>query len=104
MVGGLLDDGGLLSLGPRGLSTPEAPVPEGTCHICRTRPGRFRCCSCGRAGCAADTWVMFGLCRACSSDGDMARWHLRGEPEGRNWLEEPAGEAAPARTGGGEPA
>lgn len=82
MVIDLLDDDGLLALGPA-----EAPAEGAPCHVCRTRPPRITCRSCARPACAADSWAMFGLCSACASERQVRRWHSRGEVEGGNWLE-----------------
>ena len=57
------------------------------CGVCKTRPARDRCTSCGQPACAADLWVMLRLCRSCASDGDVARGQRGAKPEGRNWLE-----------------
>ena len=75
----LLDDG-LVDLG-----TP-APLPPGICHVCRIRPGRLACRSCGRTTCADDLWTMFALCRSCVPEDQMQRWHVRGEVDEANWL------------------
>ncbi len=82
---GLLDNGGLLDLG-RPIPAAPVEVPEGTCHVCGRPAGRVPCRACGRRACGADHWAMFGLCMACASERDMARWHRTGKPEDRNWL------------------
>jgi hypothetical protein len=81
----LLQDGLLDLAGP-------PTVPEGTCHVCRSRPGRLACRACDRATCADDLWTMFALCRSCVPDDQMQRWHVRGEIDPENWL---AGAKAP---------
>ena len=113
----LLDDEGLLDLRRRAKATDPAavlaeerrrreafsprpgdgPAPaalhtdpttaSGLCGVCGSRAARDRCTSCGRPACAADLWIMLRLCRACASDGDVARGQRGARPEGRNWLE-----------------
>lgn len=71
-----------------GEAAQEGPFAPGTCPICRSRPGRMTCRSCGRNVCKSDAWVMFGLCRTCAKEDRIQNWHRAARPEGRNWLED----------------
>jgi hypothetical protein len=82
----LLDDPALLALG--GQAVAGAPGSAPPCHVCLVRPGRSQCRACGKRSCAADTWVMFSLCKACVGEKDLERWHRAPQPAGKNWLEE----------------
>ncbi len=59
--------------------------PDGGCHLC-SAPGRYACNQCQQPACAADYWLMFGLCRRCAKDERVQRFHKELEPEERNWL------------------
>lgn len=78
-----------------GVTVPEAaatPVAAGTCKLCNTRAATVVCLHCNNAVCAADHWIMFGLCRACLTPDEMrtAREAKAGPPPdlGIKWVDE----------------
>lgn len=62
----------------------ERPSEDG-CHLCGN-PGRNTCNQCGAKACAADYWVMYGLCRRCAKDERVRNAQRNPQPEERNWL------------------
>lgn len=67
------------------LGRPGDAAPSGGCHVCG-RTGRYTCNQCHRSACAADYWLMFGLCRDCAKEERVSRWHQDAAPEQTNWL------------------
>lgn len=67
----------------------EADPLAGTCHVCRQREGTRMCQGCSKPTCAADHWLMFGLCRTCASEDRVRRWQRGGRPADENWLGDP---------------
>lgn len=49
---------------PRPGPQPVEAAALGPCARCG-RPARRRCAQCGQAACAADSWALLGLCKAC---------------------------------------
>ena len=83
-------------------SRSGGPGPlEGLCHVCRSRKGIRDCQGCGKPVCAADHWLMFGLCRTCASEDRVRRWQRGSEVSDVNWL---ADEDAGPETDGSGPA
>lgn len=66
----------------------DAATTGDACHMCQRRASRT-CKSCERPVCAADSWVMFGLCRSCASEDRVKGWNAERRATGGNWLEEP---------------
>lgn len=113
----ILDDDGLLELGPRARRTDPAAVTReerekhrllpkanpslaewgptsepaaddaATCHA-DERDAKYHCKQCGRGACAQHFWVMFGLCRECATQDRVGAIHREKRPEDRNWLED----------------
>lgn len=74
----LLRDGLLRAPAAPAASELAAPAPPQdalakTCELCHERPGSMRCVHCQRTACPQDYWIMFGLCRSCLSEEEMAR-------------------------------
>lgn len=81
----LPDRNSALSSWAANLGKPDAKPAKGGCHLCSS-PQRYTCNQCSRGACAADYWVMFGLCRHCANEERVQRYHNTPEPEANNWL------------------
>jgi len=74
------------------VSPPQPPAPiAGPCAVCGERAASSTCHQCGRGVCAADQWVMFGLCRTCLSEKELQKARTRSKPRPEldiKWVED----------------
>ncbi len=71
---------------------PATATPLGTCDVCGERPATARCLNCEEPVCAADLWIMFGLCRRCLTEDEVRAARERkasARPDlGIKWIED----------------
>lgn len=80
------------ALGAEPHSSDRNPPASGPCVVCVDKPGSVRCLQCQRVVCAAHSWVMLGLCKACLPEERMKQARaprLAPRPDlGIKWVED----------------